>query len=914
MYAIDPVRWAALSPKIDELLLLGQIERQQRLDALAVSDPSTANEVRALLRARDDASDADFLAVPAASELLPIGAVAGDRLGAWTLVDLIGEGGMGTVWRARRNDGRFDGEAAVKLLRSGLFDATAQERFRREGAILSRLRRPGIAQLLDAGITPQQQPYMVLELVHGERIDRWCDARGLGPRERIELFLQVLDAVGAAHSQLVIHRDLKPSNILVDDAGRVTLLDFGIAHLLPEADRHQTALTREGTAGLTPRYAAPEQFQSGAVSMSTDVYALGIVLYELLTHAHPCGMRGEPTALTYMQSAIEGRHVTASSATSEKRRDLRGDVDTMLAKACAVEPRDRYLSAVAMREDIQRHLANEPIAARRASAWYRLAKLVRRRPFESAALVAIVAAIPAGAHVQAVVLVSFAAGTGVALWQLRRAREQAAMARAEKRRAEAVTQFIASTFCQAIPREGAGGVVTAADLLHSAHIRVRSELQGEPLVAAELLGIVADSFNELGDLVAASEVLPEAVALRERVLGWAHPSTLHARTAMAHVQVVRGELQAAERTLPRLLEDLRAAMPGSAADLTAALRHRSYVLTKRGEVEPAIADLHEALAVAREHFGEASRHTLTTQALLGNTLSTFGRDSDAIAVLEPAVQTARKLFAAQRPRSELAELEGFLAASLIGAGRLGEAEDLLRHVLADQLALDGRETLRIGYTRNMLAIVRANRGAMDEAIVLMREALSAQARLTPAPTVDAGTMTAQLGEMLVEAGQFDVGLATIEQAESIVTAAGGAGQEFSAIRRGIRRAHALLVAGRFEAALREAASVFDRTHDSTSWIAAVALRVQVGSLRALSRLEDAEALVEQLLERVENSASTAGNKARTYLELAALRIEQGRQADGAAMAHRAVELLLPTQVPESVLLLRARRLLDDASR
>jgi serine/threonine protein kinase len=270
MNAINPARWAVLSAHIDELLALPPPQRSRRLDDIAAHDPGTASELRVLLQSHEDASRLGFLAEPAASGVLPACAASGDVLAAWTLIEPIGEGGMGSVWRARRSDGRFEGEAAIKLLRSGLFDAATQERFRREGGILARLRHPGIAQLLDAGITSKGQPYLVLELVRGERLDHWCEARSLGVRHRVELFLQVLDAVAAAHGQLVIHRDLKPTNILVDDSGRVKLLDFGIARLLPEPGAiDQTALTLDGALALTPAYAAPEQFRHSALSMAT---------------------------------------------------------------------------------------------------------------------------------------------------------------------------------------------------------------------------------------------------------------------------------------------------------------------------------------------------------------------------------------------------------------------------------------------------------------------------------------------------------------------------------------------------------------------------------------------------------------------------------------------------------------------
>ena len=525
-------------------------------------------------------------------------------------------------------------------------------------------------------------------------------------------------------------------------------------------------------------------------------------------------------------------------------------------------------------------------------------------------MAAIVVAIPAGAHVQAAVLLSFGVGTGVALWQLRRARQEAERARAEQERATAVTRFIASTFSQAVPRQGAGGIVTAADLLHSAHARVRDELGGQPLVAAELLTIIGDSFHELGDVEAARTVLPDAVERCELAFGRTHPVTLHARTGLAHARVLQGDLVTTEGMLPSLLSQLRAAMPKSASDLAAALRHSSYALTKRGDVDAAIAALEEALAIAREHVGPSSRDTLVTAGLLSNTLATFGRDEAAIEVLLPAVETARGLYGTKRPNSELAQLESFLAGSLLSVGRLGEAEALLRPVLADQWALDGCDTMRNLYTRQMLAMVRANRGDLEEGIVLMRESLAADARLHATPTVDTGTMTAILGEMMVESGQFDEGLATIERAEAIVIAAGGAGQEFPSLRRQLRRAHCLLVAGRPAPALAEADALLARLGADDSWIGAVALRVRVAALRELARVDEADALVPAMLLAAQSPAVNASNRSRALMEAAQIGLARGRAGEAAPRGRDALELLQANQLPESRLLRRARDLAE----
>jgi hypothetical protein len=295
-----------------------------------------------------------------------------------------------------------------------------------------------------------------------------------------------------------------------------------------------------------------------------------------------------------------------------------------------------------------------------------------------------------------------------------------------------------------------------------------------------------------------------------------------------------------------------------------------------------------------------------TVGLLGNTLATFGRDADAIEVLEPAVGTARDLYGGKRPNTELARLEGFLASSMISVGRFGEAEELLRIALADQWALDGCDTIRNNYTRQMLAIVRAKRGDLEEGIALMRQALAADAKLNATATVDTGTITAILGEMMVEAGQFEEGLAAIDRAEVIVVEAGGAGQEYPSIRRQLRRANALLLAGQAEAALAEATLLLDRVGDAEGWIPAAALRLRVAALRELSRLGEADELLPALLQATQAPKGSASDRARAFMEAALLGLAQGRDADAAAFAQDAVALLLPTQVPQSRLLRRAR--------
>ena len=518
MSVMHPERWARLEPHIDALLTLPPLERARRLDEIAANDPGTAAELRELLSANDEASRAAFLGTPALPDFVAAAATAGDELGAWTLAQPIGEGGMGSVWRARRSDGRFEGEAAVKLLKSGLFDATAQERFRREGAILARLRHPGIAQLLDAGITAKGQPYLVLELVQGERIDEWCETHSPGVRQRIELFLQALEAVAAAHGQLVIHRDLKPTNILVNQAGRVKLLDFGIARLLPSQDdaAEQTALTRAGAFALTPPYAAPEQFEGGMLGMATDVFALGTVLYELLTKAHPSGLAAGSAPLAYLRAATEGRYKPASERAPGERRALHGDLDNILAKALAPLAADRYSSVAALADDLRRHLDDQPVLAQPGTLAYRIGKFVRRNRLAVAASAAVFAALAVGIAATLWMGAEAARQRDIAVGEAKRARQA-------ETQAKAVQGFLTDLFAaNALEQHDphAAQNLTARELLDRGAKKLDAgALAGQPASQLEIAKVLASIYGELVLGEQQLRFLRKQVALSESLNG-----------------------------------------------------------------------------------------------------------------------------------------------------------------------------------------------------------------------------------------------------------------------------------------------------------------------------------------------------------------------------------------------------------
>lgn len=484
---LDRERWQRLSPYLDRALELAGAAREAWLEELRQQDGDLAADIAELMAESDRAGELSFLEGEAPE--LPFGAsLAGQTLGAYTLVAPIGHGGMGTVWLARRSDGRFEGRAAVKLLNAELVGRAGGERFRREGNILARLTHPHIAHLIDAGVSPGGQPFLVLEHVEGEQIDTYCDGCKLDVAQRLQLFLDVLRAVAHAHASLIVHRDIKPSNVLVSRDGQVKLLDFGIAKLLEgeSDDGAATALTRDGGRALTPAFAAPEQVTGGEITTATDIYALGALLYLLLCGRHPsAGATSSPAELVRAivdteprrpSDAAGDRHgnsvsspeelATWRSSTPDRlRHELAGDLDTIVAKALKKSPAERYATVQALGDDVRRFLEHRPIAARPDAPTYRLAKFVRRHRLPVA--------------LAGLVLLAVFAGLAGTMNQARRAQQAAAIAQEQRdfalrqlSRAEAINDLNSFLLTDAAP---GGKPFTVGDLLARAERIVERE-------------------------------------------------------------------------------------------------------------------------------------------------------------------------------------------------------------------------------------------------------------------------------------------------------------------------------------------------------------------------------------------------------------------------------------------------------
>jgi serine/threonine-protein kinase len=683
-------RWRVLSRRLDDALSMAEPERSAWISSLRATDPALADDLAALLEERSSLSREGFLQGEVSLGAAAAPSLAGQRFGAYTLLSLIGQGGMGSVWLADRSDGRFEGLAAVKLLNASLVGRAGEERFKREGNILARLAHPNIARLVDAGVSPGGQPYLVLEHVHGEPIDRYCDARHLDVQARLRLFLDVLSAVAHAHANLIVHRDIKPSNVLVGKDGSVKLLDFGIAKLLEEeaGASGATALTREGGSVLTPEFAAPEQVTSGPVTTATDVYALGTLLYLLLTGEHPAeSALSSPAELVraivetvppHLSDAVVETRLSTDETPAENaswrsstpeglRRILKGDLDTIVAKALKKNPEERYASVTAFAADIRRHLNDEPISARPDTLTYRLGKFTRRNRV----------AVMAGGLAAAGLI----AATGISLRQMREAQRQRDEAIYERKRADGQVEFQYLLFGNIGDAQ-----VTMREIVDQGKILLEHEYAGEPRVAASIALNLAEQYSELGELGLETEMLgrSESLALK----GGAADVLLLCRCRQALNLQKRSLSEQASALVARVQQDLLGAAPAVVAECL---------------------ELHAEVEIRAGRFDNGAALGRRSVAILEQLGSTTGTPYvSALNTLANALENAKQ-------GREALKIYGRIAAEFDNSGR---GKTIFRNIL-----------------RNNIGIALSNLGEMTAAAPVLQQALEEARRSNPSGDV-----------------------------------------------------------------------------------------------------------------------------------------------------------------------------------
>jgi len=755
-------RWEEIESLLDRALDLPPEERGAFLDENCARDHDLRRQIDALLRADEQAGT--FLEAPAMESSAPLVAAmyedpqAGRRIGAYRILREIGRGGMGVVYLAERADGQFQQQVALKLIKRGMDSDAILQRFLHERQILARLQHPNIARLLDGGMTGDGQPYFAMEHVEGRPLTAFCDERRLGVEARLRLFMSACAAVQYAHQNLIVHRDLKPGNMLVTGTGELKLVDFGIAKLLGGESPGATA-TEAGLTAMTPEYASPEQLRGEPVTTAADVFALGIVLYELLsgrsphdiTRGNPEGMARAAAADPIRPSTAVGRpaepgrpadtqrtptavQVSADRATRPERlrRALAGDLDTICLKALRREPERRYASAQALYDDLDRHLEGLPVLARPDTLLYRASRFARRHRIGVAA-----------AGTVACLLLGFSAVTAV---QSARIRAQAERIARERDKAEEVKEFVLSLFAVSNPLvETKGDTVTARDLLERGVERIDEELEDQPEVQAEMLTVIGTAYTELGRYDRSAPLLERALALRRETLGSEHLDVAQSLHELASLMRQRGDLVAAEEMQREALAIRRKLLGEEHLDVASSLNALGVLLRQKGEHAAAEPLYREALALRRRLLGEEHPEVLTTMNNLAVLLHHQG-DFDAAAALHREILALRrKVLGEEHPHVALTLNN--LGWVLYDKGDYDAAEPVHREAIAMQRRLLGAEHPSLALSLHNLGMVLLRKGELDAAEALLDEALAMRRRLLGEEHVDVAASLRALGEL-----------------------------------------------------------------------------------------------------------------------------------------------------------------------
>ncbi len=722
MTPASPELLGTLHALLGQALDLDPAERKRWLETLRHDQPEHAAELERLLADEAELDARGFLTHGIGGEGAWDGrALAGRRLGAWTLERPLGRGGMGTVWLARRSDGRYEGLAAVKLLNLALLDPVGAERFRREGTLLARLSHPGIARLLDAGVTEESQPYLVLEYVEGERIDHACDAGQLSPERRILRFLDVLAPVAHAHANLIVHRDLKPSNILVTADGTVKLLDFGIAKLLEDGSVAEASTLTDAAGGraLTPEYAAPEQIAGDPITTATDVYALGVLLYLLLTGRHPTG-EGSRTAAEHIAAALDAEPARPSSALTADaaatrggsadriRRSYAGDLDNIVLKALRKAPAERYATVDAFGDDLRSYLGHQPVSARPDSLTYRTGKFVRRHR---------------GSVIAAALVAAALIGATVITWrQAVAARQQRDEAVFQAQRAEAINDFQTALISQIGTTR-----VSLSDLIDKGVGALARRPPSDPRVHGALLMQFADRYGELEQRAQQRALLAQA----ESIVARTGDARLEAKLACAIALYYTDRSQAdSSRVAVRRAERLVAGLSPPSPEIQAGcLMARAQLAALDNQFDSAVA-LDSTAAARLAHTG--ARGTLGYYVIeneLGIHLYAARRVRESVAVHEA---TGAGLTALGLDGTDFAlSLHSDLALALVQLGEYRKALSMQREVLDQMRQADpgGGAHPRAAFN---YATTLAAAGDLDSALIWYQaSAASARARSLP---------------------------------------------------------------------------------------------------------------------------------------------------------------------------------------
>jgi serine/threonine protein kinase/tetratricopeptide (TPR) repeat protein len=695
----EAMRFARIEALLDAVLDLPESERDAWLETACADDPSLHDEAVRLLDAM--ARSVGFLENP--EDAVPVSDdMSGQRLGPWRLLQPTGQGGTGEVWLAERADGRFEQQVAVKLLHRWREDTSA--RLEREQALLARLDHPGIARLIDAGAMADGRPYMVMEYIAGRSLIEHCEQGALPLVARLALFLQVCDAVAYAHRHLVVHCDLKPQNILLRPDGRVALLDFGIARLI-DVDPRAPTVSGAGIAQLTPWYAAPEQLSGAEPTTSADVYALGLILHELLTGQSPWGSKAGSGGLALLERTLVGPPPAPSTqaGTPSQARQLRGDLDAIVARALQPESDARYASVEALRDDLARHLSRQPVHARGDAFFYRLGCTLRRHWLL--------------AGVSSLLVLSVLAGSFSVMLAQRQTERERDAARTEALRAKGVRDALAHMFRDAGQRSDAAGALTAKQILQQAAARIDAHFSDDPATAAQVLHALGELHLYINDYAAAEPLLRNWLA-RESLVDDPDMAA-DVRFALAEALFRMGQAAEAVDLLHAAQSHWQGLPQRHAERLLTSRMLQSQLERQRGEIELGIQTLEASLPQRLQRSGEEDFETAALLTNLGAAYIQAGRIDEGIQTSQRAMRVWRSLHL-EAGNDALNTLNN-LAAAYFRRGELEQAAAHFEMALAIRRAAFGPSAATAALIGNQARVLQA-RGDVSAALELIEEA------------------------------------------------------------------------------------------------------------------------------------------------------------------------------------------------
>ena len=763
---MSSVNWQDVERVLATVMDLSEHDRATRLDELCGDRAQLRAEVESLLAAHKNAGAFLNAETAISSTSLPNELLKGRLLGPYRLVDVIGIGGMGTVYRAERTDGQFHKQVAIKVAPAAIHYPELQRRFSGEQQILAALEHPNIARLYDAGISPDGVPYFVMEYVDGVPITQYCDARGLRTKARLKLFQTVCESVQYAHQHLVVHRDLKPANILVSREGVPKLLDFGVAKMLDPWGAGLLDATRSMLNPMTPAYASPEQARGDKLTTASDIYSLGVVLYELLTGqpAQPVSGKSLNEAIRIITHSEPPRPTAALRGRSANRAStaalaLTSDLDAIVAKSMRKDPLQRYSSAQEFSADLSRYLDGLPVLAHRGSFRYHARKFIGRHRLAVSLAAAALA-----------VLLGFSATMAV---QAKRIASERDRANREATTSKRVAEFMTNMFKVADPNEARGNRVTAREILDKASGDIDPGLARDPVLQAQLMDVMGVVYWNLGLNSRAHDLLEHSVDLRTRTLGPDNPVTLASREHLAVVLASQGRIPEAQKVERETLNIRRRVLGTEHPDTLQSMKTLARLIEREGrdlangpEADARFKEAEklerETLEISRRVLGPTDLNTLGLMNNLGSTLDYEGRYAEAEKLQRELFEIQRRVLGPEH-RDTMGSMNN-IAYTLEKEGRYAEAESVYRDALQIQRRVLGLEHPDTLLTMDNLNNTLAEQGRYTDAEKLCRQTLDIRARILGPEHRDTATSKYELAGLLARQGRLDEALFELRDA------------------------------------------------------------------------------------------------------------------------------------------------------